>query len=253
MSQQSQTSTATQLTLTAISTALVSVATMVFSIYVPKTEGFFNIGETMIYVTAMLFGPLTGAFAGGVGSMIADILLGYPHFAPATLAIKACEGGVVGILARKTPKFSSKALWRSFTFVVGLVSGALLGSIGSLYYSGDVELYLGIPPPSIPNLTFFVPSAFWYLLGALVVFLVTAAGFVLEPEFGWQIFAMFIGGSVMVSGYFLYEQFLLFPLFNVPAVAIAELPVNIGQMVVGMIISLPIVRIVRRSLPEIKG
>jgi len=246
-------STATRLSLTAVSTSLICVVTMVFSIYVPQTRGFFNIGETMVYAIALLFGPFIGAFAGGVGSMFADILLGYPYYALATLAIKACEGGIVGVLGSKRPKFSSKLLWRAFTFGVSLIAGVSLGVIGSLYYSGTVELYLGIPPPEIPNVIFFVPPALWYLLGALVVLSVTLTGFVLEPEFGWLVFTTLIGGTIMVTGYFLYQQFLLFPLFGIEVIAIAEIPVNIGQMLVGLIVAIPLVKIVLRSLPQLKS
>ena len=52
----------------------------------------------MVYTTAILFGPLVGAFAGGIGSMFADLFLGYSHFAPATLIIKGLEGAIVGLL-----------------------------------------------------------------------------------------------------------------------------------------------------------
>jgi len=91
----------------AVFTALVCVATMIFSIYVPATEGFFNIGESMIFITAILFGPVAGAFAGGVGSALADILLGFGHYAPGTLIIKACEGAIVGMLRKRNPRFDS--------------------------------------------------------------------------------------------------------------------------------------------------
>jgi uncharacterized membrane protein len=246
MSQKVFTSTTIRLATTAVFTSLVCAATMVFSIYVPHTKGFFNIGETMVYTTALLFGPLVGTFAGGVGSMFADVFLGYSYYAPATLIIKACEGGVVGILSRKRLKFSSKLRWKAFTFVVGLIAGILLGSIGSLYYSGSVELYLGIPPPQNPNFILFIPPEFWYSLGALATLLITLMGFVFEPEFGWLVLTILIGGSVMVTGYFLYEQFFL------GVVAIAEIPVNIGQMTVGLIVAIPIVRAVWRSLPSLR-
>jgi uncharacterized membrane protein len=235
-----------QLAITAVFTSLVCVATMVFSIYVPATEGFFNIGETMVYVTALLFGPLIGSFAGGVGSAAADIFLGYSAYAPATLIIKACEGGIVGILSRKRIKFSSKLRWKAFTFVAGLISGVLLGSIGSLYYSGTVALSLGIPPPRDPTFI-FIPPEFWYSLGALVLFLITLMGFIFEPEFGWLILVIFVGGLEMVIGYFLYQQFFM------GVAAIAEIPINIGQMTVGLIVSIPIVRAVWRALPSLKG
>ena len=246
-------STAIRLSITAIFTSLVFVATVIFSIYVPLTKGFFNIGETMVYTTALLFGPLVGAFAGGVGSTLADLFLGYPHYAPATLVIKACEGAVVGVLNQKRLKFSSKLQWKVFTVTFGLIAGVLLGAIGSLYYSGSVELYIGFPPPESPTLNLFVPEEFWYALGGLVVLLVGLMGFVFEPEFGWLIITTLIGGSVMVIGYFIYQQFFLGPLFGYYVVAIAEIPVNIGQMTIGLIVALPIVRAIQRSLPSLKS
>jgi uncharacterized membrane protein len=245
-------STAIQLALAAVSTSLVCVVTMVFSINVPDTRGFFNIGETMIYAAALLFGPVIGAFAGGVGAGFADLLLGYWYYAPATLVIKALEGGIVGILGRGRPRFRSEVSWKTFTFGMGLVIGVLLAVIGSIYYSGMVELRLGIPPPENPNVTFMVPPELWYLLGAAVIISITLAGFVLEPEFGWLAFSTLVGGVIMVTGYFLYQNFLLLPLFNIEAIAVAEIPINIGQMLIGLVVALPIVRIMLRSMPQLK-
>jgi hypothetical protein len=75
----------------------------------------------------------------------------------------------------------------------------------------------------------------------------------LDPEFGWLAFSTLIGGGVMVTGYFLYQNFLLFPLFGIQAVAVAEIPINIGQMLIGLIVALPIVRIMLRRLPQFKS
>lgn len=235
-----------QLAILAVFTSLVCAATMVFSISVPATKGFFNIGETMVYITALLFGPFIGSFAGGFGSMLADILLGYPQFAPGTLIIKACEGGIVGFLGQKKPGFGSKLTWKAFTFVVGLIVGVLCGSIGALYYSGPVELYLGIPPPESPTIVFFVPQEFWYVLGALVVFSISLVGFVFEAEFGWIVLTVLVGGFEMIIGYYLYEQIFL------GVAAIAEIPINIGQIMVGLVVSIPVVRAVWRALPSLK-
>ena len=244
-------STPTGLALTAISTALVCVATIAFSFYVPQTRGFFNIGETMVFTTAILFGSVIGAFAGGVGSMLADILLGYPHYAPATLIIKATEGGIVGFLSRRKPNFSSKS-WKAFTFLIGLIIGASLSAIGAIYYTGEVELALGIPQFIILNTVLEISPIFWYAIGALIVLLVTLMGLLFEPELGWLVFTTLIGGSIMVTGYFIYQQFLLFPLFNIEVLAFAEIPINIGQVLIGLIVALPIVKIVKRSIPQLK-
>lgn len=252
MVQKTSASTAVRLALAAVSTSLVCVATMIFSVYVPATRGFFNVGETMIYIAALLFGPVTGAFAGGVGSSLADVLLNYWYYAPATLVIKACEGAVVGILGRRKPKFHSRQMWMVFTLVIGLVIQALVGVIGASYLSGTTELRLGIPPPENPNVIFFVPPAMWFVLGALVALLVSLTGLMTEPEVGWLVFTTLIGGAVMVTGYFLYQQFLLFPLFGIGVFAPAEIPINIGQMLIGVVVALPTVKILLRSLPQLK-
>lgn len=235
------------LAVAAVFTALVCVVTIIFSIYVPATEGFFNIGESMVFLSALLFGPFVGAFAGGVGSMLADLFLGFPHYAPATLIIKACEGGVVGILQKKNPKLSSSLHWKFFTMVLAVAAGFLLGWVGTTYYSGEVQLTLGSAV-----FAFFVPAEFWIILGIITALSVSAFGLLADPEFGWTFFSVILGGFVMVFGYFIYQLFFIYPLFKIEVVAIAEIPVNIGQMIIGAIVALPITKIVWRILPYLK-
>ena len=237
--------TTIQLAMTPIFTALVAVATMVFVIYIPATTGYFNIGEAVIYIAAILFGPYVGAISGGVGAAIADLILA-PVYAPATLIIKALEGAIVGFLSQKTLKTGSKLQWKTFTFILGLLIGLLLIVIGSYYYSGEVQLFFGIPPPQDPTITFFVPAEFWYALGALVTALTVFVGFKLEPEFGWLVFIIFLAGLEMVVGYFLYQQFVM------GKAAVVEIPVNIGQMLIGLILAIPVVKAVWRALPTLK-
>ena len=236
------------LAVTAVFTALVCVTTMMLSIYVPATQGFFNVGEAMIFLSAILFGPFVGAFAGGFGSMLADLLLGFPHYAPATLIVKACEGAVVGTLKKKNPKFRSSVYWRFFTLFLGIVIGFLLAWVGASYYSGTGEIALG----SIIFMI-YIPVEFWLILGVITVLSMAALGFLADPEFSWTVFSVVTGGFVMVLGYFLYQTFFLYPLFNIEVVAILEIPVNIGQMIIGAIVALPVAKIVLRSIPYLRN
>jgi len=235
----------TQLALTPVFTALVAVATMIFTISIPATTGYFNLGEVIIYVTAILFGPYVGGIAGGVGAAISDILLA-PVFWPGTLITKGFEGAIVGFLSRRAIKAGSKLKWKMFTLALGCITGILLMIIGTLYYSGDVQLYFGIPPPASPTVTFSIPAGFWVSLGAVIIALVAYVGFKLEPKFGWLVLAIFLGGLEMVAGYFLYEQFLL------GKAAVLEVPVNIGQMLIGLILSVLVVKAVWRALPTLR-
>ena len=52
---------------TAVFTALVAAATMAVQVPMPATEGFVNVGDTVIFVTALLLGPVPALAAGGLG------------------------------------------------------------------------------------------------------------------------------------------------------------------------------------------
>jgi uncharacterized membrane protein len=238
-----------QLSATGVFTALVCVATISFTVYVPSTRGYFNIGETMVYTAALLFGPLVGAFAGGVGSMLADLVLGYYYYAPATLLVKGLEGFIVGLLSQKGKtlfKNYTKREWRIFTSEIGVLVGMLVGIIGFLYYSGIVELYSSIISTENPASTILVPTEFWLGLGVFAAFLIAAIAFISEPQFGFIVISCIFGGIVMVFGYFLYEQLFL------GVFALAEIPINIGQMTIGLIVATPIVRVIQQTLPQLK-
>lgn len=83
----------------AVFIALAFVVTRYTVIPIPQTKGYFNLGEVVIYIAALTFGPAVGGLAGGVGSALADLAGGYLQFAPLTLVIKGIEGILVGRLA----------------------------------------------------------------------------------------------------------------------------------------------------------
>jgi len=76
--------------------ALVTIATILFQIPTPATKGYINLGDTFIFVGAILLGKRSGFLIGGIGSALADILSGYAHWAPFTLIIKGLEGYIAG-------------------------------------------------------------------------------------------------------------------------------------------------------------
>jgi uncharacterized membrane protein len=62
--------------------------------------------------------------------------------------------------------------------------------------------------------------------------------------------AIIAGGAEMVVGYFIYEQLVLGYPF---ALALAEVPFNIVQMAVGLVIAIPIMHAVLRVFPQLKS
>ena len=78
--------------------ALVAVGTIVFSIPLPATQGYINFGDTVIFVAAGFLGPIGAMLAGAIGSSLADLFLGFAHWAPFTFFIKGLEGLVCGAI-----------------------------------------------------------------------------------------------------------------------------------------------------------
>jgi len=85
-----------------IMAALVAVATYAVQVPIPATKGYLNFGDIMIFVAALMFGPVIGGFAGGVGSAISDVAGGYAStYAPFTLIIKGVEGIIAGLISTR--------------------------------------------------------------------------------------------------------------------------------------------------------
>jgi len=156
-----------QISLMAVMTALVAVGTLVIRIPNPM-GGYFNVGDVMIFVSALTFNPIIGCFAGGVGSAISDAI-GFPVFVIPTLIIKGIEGFLAGLIRNR------KSVSR-------------------------------------------------------------------------DVLAVVVAGTEMIAGYFLAE---LYPLQWGLGGALAEVPTNIAQIVIGGLLGIPIAYIVRRRMPEI--
>jgi uncharacterized membrane protein len=197
----------------------------------------------MVYTSALLMGPYVGAFAGGVGSMISDLSLGFPSYAPGTLVIKGIEGFLVGYLSSKALGNLSKSAFRATSVVLGAVTGGLVVWLGVSYLSGGYQLSLGFPVGPTANVSFSVPSLFWVAVGGLALVSIIVVGFRAEEKLGWTVLSVLAGGSEMVLGYFLYESVVLQLGFISAA---GEVPFNITQAVVGLLVAVPLVRSIRR-------
>jgi uncharacterized membrane protein len=95
----------------------------------PIAQGYFNIGDSVIMITAILYGRKSGFIAGAIGSALADIAVGAFVFAPFTLIVKGLEGFVTGAIANKTGK-NSGVLWR----ILALTAGAITMVAGYFFF-----------------------------------------------------------------------------------------------------------------------
>jgi uncharacterized membrane protein len=238
---------------TAVFTAFVAAATMAFALSIPVTSGYFNVGEIMVYTAALVMGPYVGAFAGGVGSMISDLSLGFASFAPGTLVIKGTEGFIVGYLSTRALSKLSRRTWRLTALILGAAVGTLVAWLGTSYLSGAYQLALGFPIGPVLNLSFQVPGAFWIGLGVAFFLVMVAVARSVNEKVGWTTLSVLVGGAEMVLGYFLYESLAL-GLGYVSASG--EVPFNVGQAMVGLLVAVPLSASIKKIMsrpPAVKS
>lgn len=71
-----------------------------WAIHIPYGNGgVLHLGDSMIFLTAVLFGRKYAAISGALGMTMFDILSGFPVWAPYTLVIKAAMGLIAGSIA----------------------------------------------------------------------------------------------------------------------------------------------------------
>lgn len=136
-----------RLTLAALGAALVCIATSIIKFPIPL--GYAHLGNCMILLFAVYCDPWVGAFAGGVGSALSD-LLGYPEWTVPTLIIKTLMGLFVALIAKKK---GEAAKVRSLRTLVAVIVGIVTMVMG--YFIGGSILYGSVitGAAQIPGLT----------------------------------------------------------------------------------------------------
>jgi len=223
-----------------LSTALVAVLTMAFQLYIPTTQGYFNLGDAAIFISALLLGPAIGMFAGGVGSATSDVVSGYPVYAPGTLVVKGIEGLLAGLLFRRLRASGSRRA--SLLLAGGVLALGAATSIWVLFISAlgsELDIALGNPfaQLSIVGVVgWYMWAALLLLFGVVLVYIAVRRG-----ESSAAIIASAIAGLEMVLGYFLYENLLMI-LGILPGIfPVAEVFPNLAQILIGAAVAVPTV------------
>lgn len=88
--------------------AIVCVATL---IHVPlPLVGYIHVGDAFVLVSGFLFGFAFGFGAAATGSLLADLLLGYASYAPATFVIKGLVALLAAIMCRRVKAKGAKGI-----------------------------------------------------------------------------------------------------------------------------------------------
>lgn len=88
-----------ELTKTAVMAALVFVA--IYVLKIPGPNGYSHLGDCMILISVLLLGGKKGAWAGGIGAALADLLGGYMQWVLPTFLIKAVMALIMGYVIDK--------------------------------------------------------------------------------------------------------------------------------------------------------
>jgi len=126
-----------KLVISALFAALCCVSTMVIQIPSPMS-GYINLGDCFVLLSGWVLGPVYGAAAAGIGSMLADIFTGYAYYAPGTLAIKALVALTACLLFKPL-----RAAFKEKGYLAGIISGAAGETVMILGYFGYAALFLG--------------------------------------------------------------------------------------------------------------
>ncbi len=112
--------------------ALVTLGTMIIRIPTPiPANGYIHIGDSLVYLSGILLGPLLGGIVSAIGSGIAD-LFGYAVYAPGTTLIKFFDAfmtATVFIMVQKRFKGFSGT-------IIGYIAGVVVGGaimVGGYY------------------------------------------------------------------------------------------------------------------------
>lgn len=115
----------------ALMAAMTCIVTMILPIKIPYGNGgYIHPGDAFVLLSGIILGPLYGGFAAGIGSLMADLLNGYPQYAIATLLIK--------FLAALIGGYSYRQIRKGSVILAGVLGGIIV-TLG--YFAYDSFLY----------------------------------------------------------------------------------------------------------------
>ncbi len=235
-----------RLVLTGLMTALVFLLTFTVKVPIPFTSGYIHLGDSMIFLAVLALGPVYGAFAAGVGSMLADLISGYAQYALPTLIIKSLMALLMGLVLSGKSK---KQTWIASGTVLLVWAGFLLalqaGLVQAMRLYGDKVARIVLPEGSPEELAAAEKMStnlpVYLLLGfvGVVLIIALAAWFISKKNEKSQLtfralIGMVAGGMCMIIGYWLTEAYIMG--YGTLA-ATFTLPMNLIQFAGGILVA----------------
>ncbi len=227
---------------TGVMTALVFLATFLFQIRVPFTNGYIHLGDSMIIIAAVLLGWKYGGFASGVGSMLSDLALGCVGWALPTLIIKTIMGVLIGYAVHQQKNKRSLIILSSIATLLWIGFNTFLKQLLNAHITPDsihlVEDISGVDSmeqlialtDKVQVQLFASSIAIPLIFVLIVLFLRQVIPSKLKSSY---LLSYIVAGIWMVFGYYITYNLLygnyITPIFSVP--------LNIVQYALGFIIA----------------
>lgn len=117
--------------------AITTLATMIIKVPTFGTNGYVNIGDAAVLISAWLLGNPYGALAAGIGSGLADLLSGYPAYIPGTVVIKF----VMAFAASAIFKSLKGKLPKTVAYIISSIVAEVIMIAGYFFYESTVLGY----------------------------------------------------------------------------------------------------------------
>lgn len=140
-----------KIVITALFAALACVATMIIKVPTVGTNGYVNIGDTIVLLSAWMIGGVYGALAAGIGSALSDFISGYGSYVPGTFVIKFLMA-LVAYLVFVTIKKANTKDSKGMNVVAYIVSGVVAEVIMVLGYFLYESTLLGYGLGAVPSI-----------------------------------------------------------------------------------------------------
>lgn len=154
-----------EITKTAAMAAIVFILTYTFKI--PFPNGYTHLGDCAILIGVIVLGRKKGAWAGGIGAAMADLISGYAQWIIPTLIIKFLMATVMGIIMEKAMQESK------INFLVGAVVGGLVQIVG---YTAVKIVYYGFAQAMVMTPGLLIQTAVGIVITLVFVSVLRASG-----------------------------------------------------------------------------
>jgi uncharacterized membrane protein len=227
--------------MTGVMMAIIAISTMIIAIPVPFTNGYIHLGDSMIFLSVLIFGWRYGAIAAGVGSALADLFLGYVHWAPWTLCVKGIMALLMGLMIEKSMKnrrnvvvsiAAISAFWVAFHFAVNwIIRYEATHNPANLLSDEIVDVSaLGAFLQSMQSQLMLVALLIPVFLIVIALVLKKKENYTIPI---WEILGMTLAGLWMVFGYYIAGGIL----YGNFAVSAFSIPMNVLQFILGFLVA----------------